>query len=191
MIQKINSFLDKNFGIEVIRTRPKEAIKFAKNYFKNKKIIGIEIGVLKGENSCEILKNLNISKLYLIDPYTKYEDYKKDQNYDNVKLAEKISKKRLKKYKNKVVWVKEYSQNAIKKIQEKVDFVYVDGNHEYEYVKKDLELYWEKLKEGGVLSGHDIQYLGVSRAVLEFANKKKLNVHFGDRRDWWIVKNGK
>lgn len=69
-----------------------------------------------------------------------------------------------------------------------VDFIYIDGNHEYNYVKKDLELYWGKVKEGGIMSGHDIQSSGVSTALLEFSRKNNLNIHFGDRRDWWIIK---
>jgi len=188
MIAKINYYLDKFFGIEIIRTRPKEAIKFAKDYFKNKPIKSIEIGIFKGQNSEDIIKNLNIKKNYLIDPYTQYEDYKSDGYYDKLKIAKKEALNRLKKWSNKIIWIRDYSEKAIKKISEEVDFIYVDGNHEYEYVKKDLQLYWIKLKKGGILSGHDIQSLGVSNAVLEFAKEKNLEVHFGDRRDWWIIK---
>lgn len=77
---------------------------------------------------------------------------------------------------------------AISEIPCNIDFVYIDGNHEYEYVKKDMELYWNVLNNGGILSGHDIQCAGVSKAVLEFSRKNDLEVSFGDRRDWWIIK---
>ncbi len=188
MIEKINYYLDKFFGLETIRVMPREAIKYAKKYFKNKKIIVVEIGVFRGKNSKNILKSFNISKIYLVDPYINYVDCESNLNDMNIKIAEEEAKKRLGKFSNKIVWVKEFSENAMKKIPSNIDFIYVDGNHEYEYVKKDLELYWKKLKKGGVLSGHDIQCLGVSKAVLEFAEKNKLDVHFGDRRDWWILK---
>jgi len=188
MIQKINSVLNNFFNIEIIKTHPKEAIKFAKKYFKDKKIEAIEIGVLKGESSLAMIKNLNLIKLNLIDPYTRYSDYKKDGNYKNIKLAKKLAKKRLAPCANKINWIFDYSENAYKKIDEQVDFIYIDGNHEYEYVKKDLELYWPKLKNNGIFSGHDIQSLKVSKAVLEFANKKGVDIHFGERRDWWIIK---
>ena len=36
-----------------------------------------------------------------------------------------------------------------------LDFVYVDARHDYCGVKEDMELYWPKLKEGGILAGHD------------------------------------
>jgi len=58
-------------------------------------------------------------------------------------------------------------------------------------MNKDLELYWEKIKNKGIMAGHDIQYIGVSKSVLEFANKNKLTIRFGDRRDWWIIKGEK
>jgi hypothetical protein len=188
MAKSINFYLDKFLGIEIIRSRPKEAIQYAKNYFKNKAIIAIEIGVHKGQNSEDLLKNLNIKKIYLIDPYLKYGDYKKDANYSNINFMEKAAKKRLQRFHKKIVWIKAFSEKAIAKISEKVDLVYVDGNHEYNYVKKDLSIYWKKLNKGGILSGHDIQYLGVSKALLEFSEKNKVQIHFGDRRDWWIIK---
>lgn len=188
MKQSINFYLDKFFGLEIIRTRPKEAIKFAKKYFKNKKVTAVEIGILRGQNSEDILKSLNVKKIYLIDPYAKYSDYEKDENCKNVKIAEKEAKKRLQNFFPKISWVKNYSEKAIDKIPSEIDFIYIDGNHEYKYVKKDLELYWKKLEKGGILSGHDIQYSGVSRAVLEFSRKNNLEIFFGDRRDWWIIK---
>ena len=48
------------------------------------------------------------------------------------------------------------SEDAVDDIPEKLDFVYIDGNHAYEYVKKDIGLYYPKLKKGGVIGGHDV-----------------------------------
>lgn len=186
MIQLINLYLDKFFGIELIRTRPKEAIKFAKNYFKGKKIIAVEIGIFKGENSREINKNLNIEKFYLIDPYEKYTDYDHDSCSRELEKAKKQAHK-INNFRNNI-WIEKYSENAIKDILEKIDFLYIDGNHDYDYVKKDLKLYWGKINDKGIISGHDIQCEGVSKAVLEFAKEKNLQVYFGERRDWWILK---
>jgi len=186
--QKINEFLSKNFRIEIISAK-RESIKFAKEYFKNKKIFAAEIGVFFGYNSRDLNKFLNISKLYLIDPYEKYEGYKKDSAYNLLKRAKKNSHK-INKKKN-IFWIEKFSDKAVKDIKEDLDFLYIDGNHEYEFVKKDLELYWKKIKKGGIMAGHDIQYRGVSKALLEFANKNNLEVNFGDRRDWWIIKNEK
>ena len=40
------------------------------------------------------------------------------------------------------------------------DAVFIDGNHSYEYVKKDLENYWPKVKDGGIIAMHDVNFEG-------------------------------
>ena len=40
------------------------------------------------------------------------------------------------------------------------DAVFIDGNHSYEYVKKDLENYWSKVKDGGIIALHDANFEG-------------------------------
>src|SRR5262249_30222670 len=54
------------------------------------------------------------------------------------------------------------------------DWVYIDGNHLFEFVRNDLELSFRKVKVGGYVAGDD--YFdggwwrgGVKRAVDEFA----------------------
>lgn len=49
-----------------------------------------------------------------------------------------------------------------------IDLVYIDGDHSYEAVKKDIELWLPKVKDGGLLSGDDFQWEGVKKAVHEF-----------------------
>lgn len=38
---------------------------------------------------------------------------------------------------------------------ESFDFIYLDGAHDYDTVRCELPLYWEKVKVGGILAGHD------------------------------------
>ena len=38
---------------------------------------------------------------------------------------------------------------------ESVDFIYLDGAHDYENVKKELRPYWDRVRPGGILAGHD------------------------------------
>jgi hypothetical protein len=33
------------------------------------------------------------------------------------------------------------------------DWIYIDGNHLYEFVKQDLESYFPKIKSGGIVAG--------------------------------------
>ncbi len=167
-------------NIEIIRTHPRESILFAKEFFKGRKIIACEIGVWYGRNARIMNEQLNIEKLFLIDNYadTIINDFNKEK-------IESYAHKR--NNKGNEVWIRKKSENAIEDI-EMLDFLYIDGNHDYEYVKKDLELYWDKIEHGGIIAGHDIQEKGVSRAVIEFANERSLKIRFGERRDWWIIK---
>lgn len=48
-----------------------------------------------------------------------------------------------------------------------IDICFIDANHEYEEVKKDINLWLPKVKPGGILAGHDIDFPGVWRAVNE------------------------
>lgn len=43
---------------------------------------------------------------------------------------------------------------------ESFDFIYLDGDHSYEGVKKEMFEYWPKVKKGGMLAGHDYCNLG-------------------------------
>ena len=45
-------------------------------------------------------------------------------------------------------------------IKGEFDAVFIDGNHSYEYVKKDLENYWSKVKPGGIVALHDVNFEG-------------------------------
>lgn len=49
-----------------------------------------------------------------------------------------------------------------------LDLVYVDGDHTFEGVTKDLAVWFPKVRKGGVLCGDDIGWPGVKRAVDEF-----------------------
>ena len=47
------------------------------------------------------------------------------------------------------------SAQAAREIDVAPDFIFVDGDHEYEGVKKDIESWTPKLKKGGIIAFHD------------------------------------
>lgn len=57
------------------------------------------------------------------------------------------------------------------------DFIFIDGDHRYEYVKKDILLSQQLLKPMGTIAGHDYRdrsWPGVEKAVTEtFGNRVK------------------
>jgi len=181
----------KLFGICIGNLCPeREAVSYAKNYFNGKEIIACEIGNFKGEHAYHILKKLNIKKLYLIDPYEAYEEYKHDGSYKDILEAKKEAHNLLRRWKDKIIWVEKYSDKAIKDIKEELDFLYIDGNHYHPYVDNDIKKYYPLLKKRGIISGHDFGkfWPDVIEAVVSFSKSKNLNFITGRGSDWIIKK---
>ena len=97
-----------------------------------RKVVGCEIGVGEGINALQILRELDVKKLYLIDPYDRYKDSPKQSEVmiTPANGKEELSKKKLEEYSDKIVWIKELSSLAHTQLQfEELDFLYIDGNH--------------------------------------------------------------
>lgn len=151
----------------------------AKQLKNRKNLIIAEIGVAHGIHASEMLKYLNIKKLYLIDPFVKYKDTGVDYDFSEAKPQKMDA---LMACRDKIEWIKKYSMEAVKDFEDEYfDFVYIDANHQYEYVLEDIKAWLPKVKKGGVLGGHDYDLDGVKKAVAEtfknvsFANPE-LNV---------------
>ena len=152
-------------------------------------LVGCEVGVMEGNHSIEILNNLDIKKLYCVDPYLPYVDCDK---YIKKKIIfqKKTAKKNLSKY-NNVKLVYKMSKKASWLFRDKTfDFVYIDANHSYKHVLEDINCWYPKVKEGGVIGGHDFdtQHNDVILAVLEFMDKNNVKLEGTDNVDWWIKK---
>jgi hypothetical protein len=163
-----------------------------------KDIVGVEIGVFEGDHALSLLENLDIKKLYLVDPYVMYDDnleaikhYGKD--LPTINDAKQVAYNKLKKYKDKIIWIEEFSDKAAKYIPDNLDFVYIDGNHQEEYVRLDIESYFDKVCNGGVIGGHDFyngyarDHDGVVMAVSKYIIENSLTLQV-ELPDWWICK---
>lgn len=62
---------------------------------------------------------------------------------------------------------------------ESIDFLFIDGNHDYEAVKKDIQLWYPKVKNGGIISGHDYDWDTVKQAVDEYFDSVEVIVAEG------------
>jgi len=149
-----------------------------KELYKKKKVTGVEIGVASGINAYNILRVLNIEKLYLIDPY----------NCANEKSFI-IAKRLLQPYKKRIIFVKERSHIIANQIPNDLDFVYIDGDHSYKGIQNDFYSYYPKIKTGGVIGGHDFCFhsMDVIRFVLDLRKQFGYGIDVKEN-DWWIVK---
>lgn len=170
---------------EIIHKSFRPAIAFLREKF-NKGLTGAEIGVYKGDNAEFILKILEPTMLYLVDPWNNFLDTDSNEIIGETQYLE--TQQRLKGYGNKRL-IKRTSQEASKIIQDELDFVYIDADHHYDSVVNDLKLWYPKVKKGGVLAGHDYHRSmeGVVMAVNEFCVDNKLQLMYAET-DWWIIK---
>ena len=154
------------------------------NHFKGRDIRGAEIGVSFGKHAKMLLKGVpNLRKLYLVDPFFNYEGI--DSTWDMFVMREKAHQ-RLDGFDSKH-FIEKTSADAAKLFhRNELDFCYIDGNHNYEFVKQDIELWYPVVNEGGLLMGHDFQDPEVARAVLD---QFPFCVHTrGYPVTWWIEK---
>lgn len=166
-----------------------------KNNIPNPKY-GIEIGVAFGSNSFNLLNNFNNLKLYSIDPYIKYSDEDKMsdlvENEKGNQFYEFVSNRLKNKFGNRSIFIRGTSQELQEEPDYFFDFVYIDGDHTYEGVNKDLINTFSKIKKDGILSGDDYGTFeninfGVKKAVDEFCLKNNLKLNI-DKSLWWTIK---
>ena len=121
-------------------------------------LIMAEIGSWQGESTEMFLKSGKVYKLFSIDAYG---------NDERMMKAEDIFKYRVKGF--NVVKLRMTSNEGLPKC-DTLNFVYIDGNHTYEWVKTDIQNSLKKICSGGIIAGHDYakrDNVGVIEAVNE------------------------
>jgi predicted O-methyltransferase YrrM len=132
-----------------------------------KEMTMIEIGSYAGE-STEIFAQ-HFQYVIAIDPYNEnYDPNDVTCSYAPLSEVLKSYEERMSKYDN-VSLLQATSDDAVKFVTLKADFVYIDGLHTYDQVKKDIENYLPLINKNGFIGGHDYHpvYQGVMDAIVE------------------------
>jgi hypothetical protein len=150
-----------------------------------------EIGVFRGDFSQVLLDQFRPSMLYLVDPFEEGEIMSGDENgndvmvYDGIYLYEYV-KDRFASTEN-VKMLRIRSEDLDQCIEDdELDLIYIDGDHSYEGVKRDLEMAYRKVKDQGFICGHDLMTnphktdnvydFGTFQAVQEFCYRNGFRV---------------
>jgi len=136
--------------------------------------IFVEIGTWKGKSAIFMAEKIKNSKkkisFYTIDLF---ENNEKNDHSNLIDVNDLFleAQKNINPVKDFVKIIKGSSHEIHKDFKdESIDFLFIDGCHTYEGVKKDLQLWYPKVKKGGVISGHDYNEItaGIKPAVDEF-----------------------
>jgi len=115
---------------------------------------GIEIGVAEGNYSERILKTSNLTKFYLLDIW-EVNSFGMNADPNNERRYRDVVK-RMSVYGERVEIIRGNSLEEFKRFPDHYfDFIYLDANHEYEYIKLDIENWYPKCRMGGIFAGHD------------------------------------
>lgn len=160
----------------------------------------VEIGAYLGKSTAylavEIINSKKNIKLDVVDTWDgndgsdrgRWADYSEDLKVGLLTPTTDIFDK----FKNNLspVWyiinpVRSLSTNAADfYIDKSLDFVFIDANHIYQYIKTDIQKWLPKVKSGGFIGGHDYNpSWGVIQAVAESFKQEEIIVIGGS----WLV----
>lgn len=116
--------------------------------------VGAEVGVFEGTLTQALLKRIPGLKLYGIDLWENYKGYERDLASQFLVNAYEKAVENTKGY--DCILIKGWSNEVVKQFEdESLDFVYIDGNHKFEYTVEDIALWSPKVRKGGIIAGHD------------------------------------
>ncbi len=115
---------------------------------------GCEVGVYQGENAGKMFEMIPDLKLYCVEPYAEEPYSTRHRTEEFFASMKKLTYDRVGK-KNSII-LEKFSEDAVKHVPyDCLDFVYIDGDHSYDYVMLDIILWSRRVKKGGIVSGHD------------------------------------
>lgn len=160
-----------------------------------------EVGVLAGRLSAYLLAHRQDLILTMVDPwkefaadsrYRKSRDTAANQTQAQCEVTMATALKATEFAAGRRTVIRDLSVFAARSIaNESLDGAFLDADHSYDAVKEDLREWWQKVKPGGWIGGHDIDNRcppwGVRQAVEEFCAANKLTLET-DRDFTWFAR---
>lgn len=164
-------------------TRRELAVHFGELGFTRGAEIGVERGVFS-EILCQSIPGL---RLLAVDMWAPKAGYREHVTAAELARFELETRKRLARYGAHVI--KGLSTDVAKTVPDgSLDFVYIDADHSEDAVCADVENWMPKVREGGIVSGHDAHLPGVEKAIWWLLEGQG-QVHYTDDRSpsfWWV-----
>lgn len=146
-------------------------VDFIKLHQKPNMVIA-EVGVFRGDTFCDCLSTIvqNNGFAYAIDWFCGSVGVTGSQGYchNEEELRYNNFLHRIKPFKNFVKVLKGISYEVAKDIPNKsLDMCFIDASHKYLDIKMDIEIYMSKVKDGGILAGHDCDNINWANTYTE------------------------
>jgi len=135
----------------------------------------VEIGCACGNSSVCLVgaAHERNGHCYLIDPLNSNEE-DRTLGHEVAKITEESLLKNLRALNLRNYWtyIKNYSWEIAKIFKEPISFLFIDGCHVYECVKKDWENWSPKIVKNGIIVMHDAGFESVERLIVEIEQSK-------------------
>ena len=158
---------------------------------------GVEVGCAFGQYSARILSQWKGKAHYMVDPWENLPDSEYREAHTGIDYNSWYdSCQGLAKSDGRVTLIRLRSVEAAKQFEaHSLDFVYIDGNHDYGFVMQDLDAWFPKVKAGGLIGGHDFydkfdggHFCGVASAVLRWMAEHGMPFTVTPCTSWWAIK---
>mgnify|MGYP000231294175 CR=1 FL=1 len=148
--------------------------------FKN----GVEIGTREGKFAEVLLNTIPDLQLTCVDPWSTHDYRSRLIGQEQQDIYYQTCVKNLSKFGERVKIMKTFSMNAVQEFKDNsLDFVYIDGSHEFDDVMRDIIEWAKKVRPDGIVSGHDyyrFKRAGVVQAVDLYTHMHKID-------EWYIT----
>lgn len=140
------------------------------NQLQTSKIKMLEIGTCRAENACKFLECCpSIYQLDTVDPFLPFMDNTGGISETRIEHFKKLAIANLAMYGSRAKLHTLTSEAFFEKqLEVDYDVVFIDGNHDYEFVLRDIANAYQITKQGGIFAGHDWSLAPVRAAVNEF-----------------------
>ena len=152
----------------------------------------LEIGIHKGDFSKQLITNFDPNKLILVDPWIAFDDsiYKNswygnsdnsNQNIQDKYYANLLDYFKKQIYENKVEIYRKTSDDFFLKNKHTFDLIYIDGNHLFEFVKRDIHNSLNFINYDGIIVLDDYALKGwwddgITKAVNFHLKEKNIKI---------------
>jgi predicted O-methyltransferase YrrM len=137
-------------GVEQAQTQTSAAERDLLRRFVGGRALLVEIGVFEGVTTACLADAIDKeATLYGVDPFV--------PGRLGICWSRLIARSMTKRYRDdgRVVLIEKLSHEAAKDVPERIDFIFIDGDHSYDGIHRDWQLLSERVVEGGIVALHD------------------------------------